>query len=217
MPRLASVEAVRDRISADDLDIINCTVRETLDAATIHLEDELRTTFTRETGRVETFFVRSMDLRGGSQFASLRLDKGLVDEGTTAVAVSAASTIQGLTDDPKNLRSYPTTGTDHVQVDLARGLLRISDLSVADLYIRVTYDAGINVMASPNDDVFDESEVPSWLKEAAISQAVLWMESNPVLRSDVQRAGALRGLRDRFDRTVDQHARYYPHAENPIW
>ncbi len=238
MPRLVTVQAVRNRLLIPDIDRVNDALCEILDGISLQLEAELRTTFLHATGLVDLFYCDDSLLEGSRFHEKFLLSRGLVDESVTAVKVELAATKEDFLDaDDGNENSVliltdPTeAGVDHagqfVEVVADRGVVLIQDFRLLRSYLRITYDAGIEV-DSDRTAIYKQSgtnSVPARLKELASLMGMLDLSTTDAVatlrnQSGEGTAGDRRRLGDRFERRIgvllDQLERYEPEARKVL-
>ncbi len=233
MPLLRSVEEMRERLGFSADNDRDEAIESHLETAVETLSDQIRTEIDR-VDVVDTFFVRFSlgsavggyssrrpSIGRGAGIAAgaaaqtiLLLSRGFLDSGTT-VTVLASGTENGLSDSAlrTDLRSLPGTSVDAVQVDLERGVLRVSDFALDGVYVRVTYKAGfLDDDATPA--VFQD--VPVWLVRANDLETRILVNSDAVFGRDQVNKDEQNRLEQRLSRIIMKHARYIPLAEKPI-
>ncbi len=233
MPLLRSVEETRNRLGFSADNDRDEAIEAHLETAVETISDQIRTEIDR-VDVVDTFFVRLSLRSGAGSYASRRpsigrgegigagsaaqttllLSRGFLDSGTT-VEVVASGTENGLGDSAlyTDLRSLPGTSVDAVQVDLERGVLRVSDFALDGVYVRVTYKSGfLDDDASPA--VY--ADVPSWLVTGNDLETRILVNSDAVFGRDQVNKDEQDRLETRLSRILMKHARYIPLAEKPI-
>ena len=222
--------------------VADLPVTSALDSATSDLETLVRTTFAKET-RTDWFFIpknRQLKFAGvtfqgngqlpfvaGTTLTTLALKKGFVNgQGlTTAPVVSYANTPQDFTGLPQ------TTGTVGVPaltespivliensdyfVDYEKGTVLIANQVLENVYIQVTYTAGLAVDTSEADLY---TGVPMWLQNAAKTQFVMILDAMaPTLRTNAKVPVNTKVLSDSLARMLDSHVRSFPMITNPMF
>ena len=228
MAVLNSIPSLRRRLTLDDTDDINAAIEEALESTSDSLAAELRMPFQRNS-IVDNFFVKeSLDFGGtvsnrrsgtlgvlsstsSSSTAVLKLSRGFVDS-TETVTVYASSTRSQL--EVAGSRTNLVTPDNYVSLDYEKGVLRISDYSLNNTYLRVEYVAGFtDDGGSPQMYI----GTPSWLQELGKLTATITLHSNPVIINPKinrdERFDRLLTLTTRqIDRIMNAQARYYPMA-----
>ena len=227
---LGQIDDVRRRMFLPDIDGVRTAIRRTLEGTTEQLQSELRTVFDEQDQRVDRFYIPDSDLTGGRFAERFLLTQGLVDQ-TVEVKVEVAPRVllflPGNTGtDPTDLRDTTETAvTDPdqcVQVQAERGVVIIQDFRLIRLYVQITYDAGI--APDPNKDtLFLQSgtrSVPDFLKELAISWAMLELVSTPQIgieeTSTVGKTVRPKVLERKIQGLLDDHVRFEPGANTPL-
>lgn len=205
MGKLVSVEQVRTRIMFDAVADIDATIGSILDNLTPEIEIELRTKVAYGT-YTDTFFVQnSLQFGPGERGRTfLSLSRGFVVGDLTSMVYATSR---------RGLASDATNGLDYTDLhgDAERGLLIVSDLSLSDAYVQVTYTAGLEL---GTDDVY--VDVPLWLQELAILWAVMKLDTiHPTVRFENGDAISLTALKSLIGQIIVQHVRYDPIAIRP--
>ncbi len=233
MPLLRSVEETRNRLGYSADNDRDEAIEAHLETAVETISDQIRTEVDR-VDVVDTFFVRLSLGSNVGQYSSRRpsigrgtgiaagaavqttllLSRGFVDSGTT-VTVVASGTENGLDDAALrvDLRSLPGTSVDAVQIELERGVLRVSDFALDGVYVRVGYKSGfLDDDATPA--VF--TSLPSWLVRANDLETRILVNGDAVFgRDDVKKEEQDR-LQRRLSVILMKHARYIPTAEKTV-
>ena len=223
--KLVTVESVRTRIALPDRNLVTTAISNALEGATESLEAELRTSFSETTGFSELFYVDDSALFGSRFYEKLALSKGFVTEASNDVRVEVAprklNILQGDALDLRDTTNGTVTHKDQfVELSLNEGVVVVQDFRLISQYVRITYDFGF-APDSGDPSLFDQTMVPSQLKELATLWAMLELTANPVtgidpnrrLEGDQQRP---QHLRERINTLLDQLTRYEPEARVPI-
>jgi hypothetical protein len=203
---LASVRAVREALGFDDMPDVNAALTAALHAAEPMLAALLGTEFD-EVERYDLYYVHEpLSGRTAALQTEFRLSRGFVR--SEGLRVRRAGTAErtggsGAFDCTPCVTLRDEIG---VVVDLATRYWRD--------FVRIDYAAGF---APDEDDAasYDLATVPSWLQEAAKLQALITLETHPVL----EQAGIKQDTA-RLDRqlrlSLARHARYTPLAVLPV-
>lgn len=229
---LVPIDVVRRRMFLPDLDGVRTAIRRVLEGVTEQLQSELRTPFDEQDQRVDRFYIQDSDLNGERFSERFLLTQGLVDE-TVEVKVEVAprvlSFLPGNTGTgPIDLRDTTESAVSDpdqfVQVRAQRGVVVVQDYRLARQYVQITYDAGIAPDTNKAETLFLQDgtrSVPDFLKELAISWAMLELASTPQIGIEEQATVAAKAVRPRvLERKIqgllDDHVRYEPGANKPI-
>lgn len=230
---LVPEEEVRRRMFLPDLDGVRSAITRVLEGITDQLRSELRTPLDEQDGRVDRFYVVDSAQFGGRFAERFLLTQGLVDESVTAVKVELAPRVLSFTPGntgtgPLDLRDVSEAAVDDpdqfVQVEAERGVLVIHDFRLLHQYVQVTYDAGIAPDPDKPDSLYLQEgarSVPDFLKEMAITWAMLELVSTPQLGIEQQSTVAGKAVRPKvlerkLQGLLDDHVRYEPGAKKPI-
>ncbi len=223
-----TIAETRSRLGFDDKPHLNVAIEAEMEIAVETVQDRVRTHVSR-VDVIDTFFVsKSMTFpgrpirrrRAGSSSligifsdrstaaTPLKLSRGFVDLGEP-FTIFAASTENGLdlASERVDLQSVEGTGTDHVQIDAERGVLRVNDYQLRNCYVRVTYKAGFL------DDEGDPAVFigpPDWMIRAADIETRILTNSNPIFGRDNITEKEQNRLEGRLNSILRGHARYFP-------
>jgi hypothetical protein len=181
-----------------------------LDAATVHLEAQMRTTFKQET-LTERFSVNPAEFPYVEEYPYLYLKKGIVDSDAPFIVRTESLYAQMLSGSGTTLvplRDYIVDAQKGLVMLTGNGLLgipgyrKLSSPS-APFYAEVTYTAGME----DTNGVYED--VPEWLKEAAFMVGTHMYKRSGECSTPPQdmraELGSLWGL-------VEAHVRYHPYA-----
>lgn len=192
---LVSVETVRDPLGFDDMVNINDAVTMALHAVTPQIAAALNTDFNRGT-MTDIFWVREPTVEDGPHCQTeFRLSNGLLSAEPTMVLDSRAL-------------AFP------LRSDLVKGVLYDRGTPFANDYLEFTYTYGF-LPDADNAEMFDQVQVPDWLKEMARISALRILASNPVI-TDVGATIDVVTLTMQYETLVSRHRRYAPAALLPI-
>lgn len=201
---LASVAEIRGGLGFDEMTDINDAITMALHSAEARLATVLRTRFGRKAS-TDLFWVVDAQFQPGLPMTRFRLSQGFVDE-SVPLMVKTAATIAEL-----------ATGTDRsgvVRLDAERGL--VTDLSTWYERALVQIESTAGFAADGSDpDSYELSQVPSWLQEAAKLQALIILETHPVLEEAGIKQDTAR-LTKILDELLASHIRYEPAALKPL-
>lgn len=236
---LASVEAVRDELTFDDIPDVDKAILGALKSTSRVLERRLRTDFafaavtdtfmvdpTRKLSipqlQISTNLVTPRRSRVGTGlFANsplyetqFSLSRGFLD--STAIAdltVVSATMINHFGDSSleADLRNFEGDGEDHTFTSAEEGRLRVLQIDVRGLFVQATYNAGFTVAS---DDLYDD--VPGWLETAAILHSQIMLDKNPVLRRPEGAESQIETLLFQYNEIIDEKIRYHPSAVKPL-
>lgn len=230
--RLVPVQKVLEKlVYSETITDIRTASISALDTTTEALAGELRTEFGAGSF-TDIFFVnRSMQLDVSQAHArratrlfeteavafttKLFLSRGFV-KATPAVIVASALSRADL----DGASATDIASASHV--NLERGVVTVTDKNLSGLYVKVTYAAGFDV-DSDDEDVYDQGQVPSWLRELAVAHAAIEVSGNPSLfvgtDDDVfadSKRFAVR-LESRTVSVIQSKIRYVPDAVHPLF
>jgi len=206
--KLVPLQSVLDAIGFE-AGLEDAAIENAIHSATGDLETILRTEFARASV-TDLFFTPEanvLKLGGAGYRVSLALSRGLV---VGSVTVTYATTTTGLTEDPI------TPDAAKQKVGAEKGVLVLLDTDVNDCYIQATYTAGIEV-DDTEADLYDQDQVPTWLKEAAVAQAIIRLDSaRPQMRSDSKVPVNVDVLKRSVCLNTEPRIRYFPAAVHPL-
>ncbi len=219
---LTSVEVARDRLGYGVIEDIETALRSALQGATSDIASWVRCTDFTSGSFTDTFYIENEDIRErANPRTALLLKRGFVKT-SPAVIVKSSTTFDGLSE------SSATILTDSSQVVYEKGLVfllldnplfnNISRLGreIANSYVQVLYDAGF-AADSKNDELFDQTLVPDWLTEMAISAAVVKLDQNPNIRSEDRNESEVATHNSYIASLVQSHTRFEPTAKQPLF
>lgn len=166
MVRLADKTSVDIRGSLNESTGVHLSTNLALESASLYAESVLDTTFAKET-KTDSFWVSSVEVPFNGKFIFLRLSKAFITEGETITVEHSSSWVSFDAD-------KGTLDSSMFVVDTEKGILKIIGASLDDTYIKVTYTAGFNVDATITD-MYKQSEVPAWLRDAAAVYSLIQM------------------------------------------
>ena len=163
MSKLISVDALRERLTANDVAFVNNLIEDVLQATTVILRSLIRVdSFDSIVGGSEVFFLGAgySDIYGSMPL--FRLKNGFVSNvvvklHTTRVDIST----DGELIDTDYLIIDEEAGT--VKVDRVFANVAVLNFDIQNSYFEITYDSGFSVNGQ---DVYES--VPEWLKEMAV-------------------------------------------------
>jgi len=173
------------------------------------LSATLRTAFDQGS-RTDTYSVfQSYRTPRGAMWTHFLTTQGfIVDAG--AVTVYAANTRAELSSAADRVDLRDVSGSDLVQVDSERGLVRVYDYDLSGMFVEVGYSAGF----SESGGVYDG--VPAWLEQAAITRALVSVVQNPTLYSKDDNPPDVDALWRSLARQLEGKPRYEPLARKPL-
>lgn len=204
-----------------DIEEINVSINASLETATSNLEKDLRIgSFTRAT-RFDLFPVIQRELSQGIFEYHLGLSRGFIDSGETFTVkvgtrisdfdngTATDITEQAIIDHNLGAVSIVVSQTDDVTVPGSNSRL-------IGNFIRIDYTSGFN--EDENTGFFNEDEVPSWLKQAAIINGVVVLDSiDPTLRSaDPKNPINPKILQNTYFMSIEARIKYLPKHQQPI-
>jgi hypothetical protein len=196
----------------DNLTNINNSIARGLDQAELFLATNLRTIFGR-VSQTDVFFVRSSFIAGATHRSSFLLSQGFVQASPAYTAKAALSRLGLAESDAIDLRAHD--GDDLTDMDAEIGILNVDGIDLSGYFLEVTYDAGFATDAAISE-MYDLSEVPDWLEEAARVSAMLTLAEDRTLRGDEESAIKTDHLKAALGSVVDSHVRYRPTAHRPL-
>jgi hypothetical protein len=212
MAKLVDVSVVRDRIGYPNDADINTAITDALEGVTIKLESLLRTKFST-ISTTDTYFIRPGQSRWSkTQFRTkLFLTRGFLSS-ATLTDVKYGASLQAFNSEVNRIDVDTSL---YLIEDKERGVIDILDFDLGDLYVQVTYDSGFN-LTEGDATLFDQTEVPDWLKEAAELLAIVELEANPAINPEDRSAQEIDNTKNLFTRVITPHIRYVPAAIRPI-
>jgi hypothetical protein len=208
--KLTTPALVLARIGFDtDITAVNAAVESALHGATSALEGTMGINSFGEVEYADEFFVHSMLTYPQTRTQTLALSAGLIKS-------SPAPTVQVKPQSEFITLDWETVDTSHYSLNSETGRLVLQHRDFSGSVVKCSYTAGLAVDGS---DAELYTGVPVWLKEAAITKAIIILDdTSPTTRhndeSDARRAIA--GLNRTLDNILAGHVRYFPMALVPI-
>jgi len=189
-------QQIREQLGFDDMPDINTAVTMAVEAIEPQIAGLLATEFEKQTGHMDVFFaVEPRVDQGRHRYTEFRLSRGFVFN----VGVTAKD---------------PTNGTrtlgQTLLIDEARGVVRDIGTPFRNSYVEISFDSGFDADGT-DPTLYDQAQVPDWLKQAARIGALRSLASNPT----VTNAGIEldKGVLDaHYAALVNRHIRYAPDA-----
>ena len=216
--KLDTEENVRARRNTlKDIAEVKNAIKDALHGTTIFLESALSTFFTRDSDRVDTFLVdlKSVPPQGPHSF--LRLRNGFVDTGQT-LTVKLASSLANLV-----TATAKVVDTDY-KVQATEGLIILHNCATGDttlplstipvqclFYAEVTYTSGFNPDGG-DDQLFAPVEVPPWLKEAAVVQTIITINTQSRQKRSEASTKMVKDLQEYLRVVIDPYIRLFGYA-----
>lgn len=192
-------------------------IKDALHGGTLFLETAIRTIFTRNADQVDTFLVNFQSVAPQGPHSFLRLKNGFVDTGQTLI-VKLASSLANLA-----TATAKVVDTDY-KVQAEKGIIILHNCSTGDttlplstvpsqclFYAEVTYTSGFN----PDDgdvQLFKPAEVPDWLKEAAIVEAMIIIHTQSPQKRSSESLKLIEDLRNHLEVVIDPYRRSFGYA-----
>lgn len=204
---------IRDELGFDDMTDINDAITGAVQAATASLSAALHTSFDAGT-HTDTWFVEA-PLRkvAGLCETEFRLTYGFVQT-LTSFGYSTYANLLGTSEALNSLSD--------VVLSAEKGSIRDFTTDYTRTFARAVYTHGFAV-DDANQDVYDQEQVPQWLKEAAKMQALVLLANSPALKQagidiDTYSYASLKqqGPGTVLQAILAQHARYMPLAILPL-
>lgn len=206
MKMLASITDIRDQLGFDDMTDINDALTSAMVAATTWLQSKLNTRFDAG-NQTDLFFMREASyIVGSSAQSEFRLRFGFIQ------SVSRIVTFQSPTD--FDVATAYVDIAPVMQVHYEKGKLVDFTTRYANTYIRVDYAYGWAADGT-DADLYDQSKVPDWLKEAARLKTLMSLNNYP----SMQEANITldpKTLGSQLHDLLSQHLRYMPASNLPI-
>lgn len=175
------------------------------DAATLHIETDLRTPLL-QADYVDYYFVQAAD-RGLVQLM-LKLSAGFVAPTTFHIGT-------GMT---RALALVDTSLEEDALLSAELGTVTLTDaMSKLNRWVAVRYTAGLPAAASPNtDEMFDVSNAPEWLLQAAEVKAISLIGDSPELDNKDGKMVESRSFARQYTNIIERKVRYTPDARLPV-
>lgn len=211
---LVPVSTIRNALGYDNLTDIVTAIKAGLDTADVGLAASLRTTF-EEQARVDYFHVKaSFQPATDVRQTSFLLKQGFV-QASPAYTMKAAPTRAGLAETSAvNLRDVTNFG-DLTSMDTERGVVIVDGYDLTGLYVKVGYTAGFGADAD-EEDLYDQTEVPTWLQEMAKVSSMIDVVTNPSLFGEDETKPNTKVLTNKLGLMITDHVRYEPLARKPL-
>jgi hypothetical protein len=218
---LADPEIVRSSLGFSDMADINNAINDALDTATSMLASTLTSDFTKKTW-TEFFFVQEPAVRMGAVFEQqTTFGDGIIRGGASGQTEFRLSTgfVSALT--AISFASQPTDfGTS--DIDLSSTVTLFSDKGVikdhvtdySSSFVKAVYVAGFDPDNS-NPNMYNLSQVPKWLQDAARVQAKILLADHPmVTEADIKID--TKTLSTQLKYLISSRIRYAPAALLPV-
>ena len=196
---------IRDFLGFDDMTDINDAIDAALTSATSTLASRLNTTFQRSTGK-DMFFVEAPFRQVGYlQQTEFRLSKGFIH----AITKWDHATEIGSTD--------ATSAVGDIITNNDKGIVKDMQTDYTLRFVQAEYTYGFEPSAT-DPEMYDLTQVPDWLQEAAKLSALMNLEHNPSLKAIDEGAGGTptRVFSIPLQNLMAEHARYAPLAQIPV-
>lgn len=205
------------RTTLKDIAEVQNAIKDALHGTTLFLESALSTLFTRDADNVDTFLVDFESVAPQGPHSFLRLRNGFVDIGQ-ALTVKLASSLANLA-----TATAKVVDTDY-KVQATEGLIILHNCATGDItlplsnpsiqclfYAEVTYTSGFNV---DGDDplLFLPAEVPPWLKEAAVVQTIITINTQSPQKRSAGSAKMVADLQKYLEVIIDPYRRLFGYA-----
>lgn len=204
--RLASVSDLRTSMGFDDIPDVTNAIAFALDTTTPAFEAHLRTAFDRA-GVTDTFAVGDQVWLHGTPQLRLRLSRGFVVSGS--LTAWYADRIESLDDSAER-----TEVTGDLTLGLEKGVASNFTLDLNRKYLRVAYQAGFTADGD-DPEMYDQAQVPDWLRTAAMLAARIELNNHPHFKSD-EGTTSVAVLERRLSLLIGDKARFVPAAIDPI-
>lgn len=204
--RLATAQAVREKITFSAIDDVNAAINSALDSATAQLEQALSTEFSAQS-LVDVFYIdRCVEDASGNKTSRLYFSQGFIKASPAMSLVYAPA---------RSLLS--TEGVPITNIDIKRevGVASIFETDLEGCYVKASYSAGFDPDGS-DPLLYTQSQVPDWLKQAAIAAALLTLRVNPLFNAEGSSLPDKAVTVAELDNILASHIRYRPAYKPPI-
>ena len=211
---LTSPGVIREFLGFDDMLDITRAIEAALESVTVTLAARLNTSFDRATA-TDVFYVeapiRHVGLFRQTEF---RLSRGFIqslDSWNYASEFAHFGTSESM------------DASSAVAFDSEKGIVRDLTTEYTMKFVRGSYTYGFEVDAD-DSNLYDLTQVPLWLQEAAKLSALVYLNNNPSLRA-IEESGAtstndakasIEALGMQLKYNLSEHARYAPLAQLPV-
>jgi hypothetical protein len=195
---LADPEEVRDMLGFESMADINNAIADALDTATALLASQLTSSFDLA-DYTDYFWVPEE-----SQISEFRLSTGFA----TLTAVALATTIDQFG------TTAEVTYTSDVQLNSEKGVVKDHVTRYDRVFVKVTYSAGFDPDGT-DPKMYELSQVPKWLQDAAKTQCKLLLADHPSL-TEANIKFDTKALRAQLSSILGSRIRYAPAAYLPV-
>lgn len=202
---LTDPTVIRDQLGFDDMTDITAAISSALHSATAVISARIGTELDRAT-LTDLFYVNAPGYEQGKSVQTvLRLTQGFVQ---TLVTVELADMVTYFgTDAVTDIK-----GT--VFPDASLGVLKDMVTPYNDQFVKVVYTAGFEA-DTVDPTMYNQTQVPDWLKELAKIQAILLLSKHPsMVNSGVEID--VETMRSQLDAIIQRKIRYTPIAILPM-
>lgn len=216
--RLTTTAAVRNAIGFEDMPDINTAIESALDTTSIWLEQKLGSMLD-ETTLTSRYFLEVHERASDNvpPNTRLKLKSGLVQSGSITVKAysewsdpgTAVTITKMLPETPRGLERGILLDTETWYGASSNWTRFVGEY--AGPFIEVSYTVGFPVDGT-DSDLYEQTVVPTWLKEAAKLNALIMLENHPVVKNaDLEQDTDM--LRDRLSTLLKQYSSYAPSAK----
>jgi len=183
-------------MSLSDLPEINTAIDSALNAAHLHFQGLLRTSFSPTSGLTDTFYLRENEFPENiNGFLRLRLSRGFIDP--TSLQLTSGDTLSTIA---------AVVGATEYGVDADKGILYLDD-SYESKYVQVVYDCGFAGNVKP----------PDWLKEAILSFVPSVLNSQQTTNRADEAEATSSQARNLTEVTIEPYLRRVPFCYKPLF
>lgn len=219
MTKLATTEDVRQAIRFSSIDEINLSINSALEVATSTLETDIRTQSFDRTTRYDIFLVKHRQITKDLFEYHWRLSHGFVDSSESfsirvadQVADFAGSNFTDITSEC--VIDYTKGVASVVAGELSTIRVASNSSKIIGNFVRIDYTSGFN--EGDTAGFYDEAEVPTWLKEAAVLKAVNIIDTiDPSLRAPGEGSMSADSTEMLYRSMIQKNIRYFPKYDLP--
>lgn len=202
--KLVRSEDLRLRLGLGNVDTLVAAADNAAEEATLHLENDIRTSLQRATYE-DVYLVHPSD-RGMDRLV-LKLSAGFV---LTGWQVGTGVT--------RAVAAVDTTLTSQVSLNQEQGLVLLTnEITILDRYVSVRYTAGFALATGSNPGgLLDVSSAPFWLTKGAELKAISLIADSPEFNNKEGTTIDAKAYSKQYVKMIEKHIRYAPDSRQPV-
>lgn len=205
--KLVPVATVRTALAVASITDIDTAIGLALDKATEEIASDLRLETFARGSFADVFFAHKRMPNNAYEF--------LLTNGFLVVGEDITVTYSTLFADAASDPTWTLVSGEDYLSSLPKGYVETRGWALDKKYIRVTYTSGFEVDGD-DDELYDQTQVPTWLQLAAVAKAQHLLLNSPLLTFEGTQKPEIADLRSDYTKMAVPHIRYKPLAFIPI-